>query len=128
MAALPRPPPLQVGGYRRFYCQRILFSCSHERLDSLRCPITDAHWCFRDWTPSVRDLELPTFSKYIKDASKRFLDIAGYHPNALLRAVVEYEPPHSSHFIRWPRNVPNDPPDALTAAVESLDDVNDTHD
>ncbi|GBP98045.1 hypothetical protein EVAR_98879_1 [Eumeta japonica] len=30
--------------------------------------------------------------------------------------------------IRRPRNVLTDPPDALTAAVESLNDVNDTHD
>ncbi|GBP60385.1 hypothetical protein EVAR_98281_1 [Eumeta japonica] len=30
-----------------------------------------------------RDLELPTISKYMKDASKRFFDIAGSHPNAL---------------------------------------------
>ncbi|GBP80839.1 hypothetical protein EVAR_99934_1 [Eumeta japonica] len=75
-----------------------------------------------------RDLELPTISKYMKDASKRFFDIAGSHPNALLRAAVDYEPPHSSHFIRRPRNVLNDPPDALTAAVESLSYVNDTHD
>ncbi|GBP24285.1 RNA-directed DNA polymerase from mobile element jockey [Eumeta japonica] len=29
-----------------------------------------------------RDLELPTISKYMKDASKRFFDIAGSHPNA----------------------------------------------
>ncbi|GBP78511.1 RNA-directed DNA polymerase from mobile element jockey [Eumeta japonica] len=32
------------------------------------------------------------------------------------------------HLIRRPRNVLTDPPDALTAAVESLNDVNDTHD
>ncbi|GBP21274.1 Probable RNA-directed DNA polymerase from transposon BS [Eumeta japonica] len=41
-----------------------------------------------------RDLELPTISKYMKDASKRFFDIAGSHPNALLRAAVDYQPPH----------------------------------
>ncbi|GBP93542.1 hypothetical protein EVAR_29561_1 [Eumeta japonica] len=72
-----------------------------------------------------RDLELPTISKYMKDASKRFFDIAGSHPNALLRAAVDYQPPHPTHLIRRPRNVLTDPPDALTAAVESLNDVND---
>ncbi|GBP42721.1 hypothetical protein EVAR_23359_1 [Eumeta japonica] len=48
-----------------------------------------------------RDLELPTISKYMKDASKRFFDIAGSHPNALLRAAVDYQPPHPTH--RRPR-------------------------
>ncbi|GBP32094.1 RNA-directed DNA polymerase from mobile element jockey [Eumeta japonica] len=75
-----------------------------------------------------RDLELPTLSKYMKDASKRFFDIAGSHPNALLRAAVDYQPPPPTHYIRRPRNVLLDPPDALTAAVDSLNDVNDTHD
>ncbi|GBP87924.1 Probable RNA-directed DNA polymerase from transposon X-element [Eumeta japonica] len=74
-----------------------------------------------------RDLELPIISKYMKDASKRFFDIAGSHPNELLRAAVNYEPPQSKHFIRRLRNVLNDPPDALTALVESLNEVNDTH-
>ncbi|GBP47564.1 hypothetical protein EVAR_40120_1 [Eumeta japonica] len=32
----------------------------------------------------------------MKDASKRFFDIAGSHPNALLRAAVDYQPPHST--------------------------------
>ncbi|GBP50466.1 hypothetical protein EVAR_96702_1 [Eumeta japonica] len=39
----------------------------------------------------------------------------GFHSNALLRAAVDYEPPHPNNFIRRPRNVLNDPPDALTA-------------
>ncbi|GBP90877.1 hypothetical protein EVAR_78527_1 [Eumeta japonica] len=91
---------------------------------------------FRKWRIEVnpdksaaiqfKDLELPTISKYMKDASKRFFDIAGSHPNALLRAAVDYQPPHP-YLIRRPRNVLTDPPDALTAAVESYD-VNDTHD
>ncbi|GBP76714.1 Probable RNA-directed DNA polymerase from transposon X-element [Eumeta japonica] len=88
---------------------------------------TDAHWCVRN-SILHRDLELPTISKYMKDVSKRFFDIAGSHPNALLRAVVDYQPPHPTHLIRRPRNVLTDPPDALTAAVESLNDVSDTHD
>ncbi|GBP07097.1 Probable RNA-directed DNA polymerase from transposon X-element [Eumeta japonica] len=88
---------------------------------------TDAHWCVRN-SIFHRDLELPTISKYMKDASKRFFDIAGSHPNAFLRAVVDYQHPYSTHLIRRPRKVLTDPPDALTAAVESLNDVNDTHD
>ncbi|GBP62138.1 hypothetical protein EVAR_46107_1 [Eumeta japonica] len=75
-----------------------------------------------------RDLELPTISKYMKDTSKRFFDIAGSHPNALFRAAVDYQPPFPTHLICRPRNVLTDPPDALTAAGESLNDVNDTHD
>ncbi|GBO98417.1 Probable RNA-directed DNA polymerase from transposon X-element [Eumeta japonica] len=64
----------------------------------------------------------------IEDASKQFFVIAESHPNALLRAAVAYQPPPPTHFIRRPRNVLIDPPDALTAAVDSLNDVNDTHD
>ncbi|GBP95250.1 hypothetical protein EVAR_67200_1 [Eumeta japonica] len=59
----------------------------------------------------------------MKDVSKRFFDSAGSYLNALLRAAVNYEPPHSSHFIRRPQNVFNDPPDVLTAAVESLNEI-----
>ncbi|GBP67630.1 Probable RNA-directed DNA polymerase from transposon BS [Eumeta japonica] len=88
---------------------------------------TDAHWCVRN-SILHRDLERPTISKYMKDASNRFFDTAGSHPNALLRAAVDYQPPPPTHFIRRPRNVLFDPPDALTAAVKTLNDVNDTHD
>ncbi|GBP68522.1 Probable RNA-directed DNA polymerase from transposon BS [Eumeta japonica] len=88
---------------------------------------TDAHWCVRN-SILHRDMELPTLTKYMKDASKRFFDIAGSHPNALLRAAIDYQPPPPNHFLRRPRNVLIDPPDALTAAVDSLNDVNDTHD
>ncbi|GBP15218.1 RNA-directed DNA polymerase from mobile element jockey [Eumeta japonica] len=56
----------------------------------------------------------------LQDASKRFFDIEGSHPNALLRAAVDYQPPHPTHLIRRPRNVLTDPPDALTAAVIDL--------
>ncbi|GBP50225.1 RNA-directed DNA polymerase from mobile element jockey [Eumeta japonica] len=76
----------------------------------------------------LQGLRTPTISKYMKDASKRFFDIAGSHPNALLRAAVDYQPPHPTHLIRRPRNVLTDPPDVLTAAVEILNDVNYTHD
>ncbi|GBP82546.1 hypothetical protein EVAR_91671_1 [Eumeta japonica] len=52
---------------------------------------TDAHWCVRN-SILHRNLELPTISKYMKDASKRFFNIAGSHPNARLRAAVDYKP------------------------------------
>ncbi|GBP53506.1 RNA-directed DNA polymerase from mobile element jockey [Eumeta japonica] len=73
------------------------------------------------------DYRTPTISKYMKDASKRFFDIAGSHPNApyARRLTINRRIPPT---IRRPRNVLTDPPDALTAAVESLNDVNDTHD
>ncbi|GBP13011.1 Probable RNA-directed DNA polymerase from transposon BS [Eumeta japonica] len=88
---------------------------------------TDAHWCVRN-SIFHRDLEFTTISKYMTDALKRFFDIAGSHPNVLICAMVDYEPPPSTHFIRRPRNVLNDLLDTLTAAVESLNEVNDTHD
>ncbi|GBO98720.1 hypothetical protein EVAR_91771_1 [Eumeta japonica] len=56
---------------------------------------TDAH-CVRN-SILHRDLELPTISKYMKDASKRFFDIAGSHPNAFY-AAVDYQPPHPTHL------------------------------
>ncbi|GBP23173.1 hypothetical protein EVAR_82336_1 [Eumeta japonica] len=59
----------------------------------------------------------------MKDASKRFFGIAGSHPNALLYVAIDYKPPHPNHFMRRPRNVLNDPPDALTAAVASLNEI-----
>ncbi|GBO98864.1 hypothetical protein EVAR_85047_1 [Eumeta japonica] len=34
------------------------------------------------------DYRTPTISKYMKDASKRFFDIAGSHPNALARRLT----------------------------------------
>ncbi|GBP51834.1 Probable RNA-directed DNA polymerase from transposon BS [Eumeta japonica] len=60
---------------------------------------TDAHWCVRN-SILHRDMELPTLTKYMKDASKRFFDIVGPHPNALLRAAVDYQPPPPTHFLR----------------------------
>ncbi|GBP76722.1 Probable RNA-directed DNA polymerase from transposon X-element [Eumeta japonica] len=67
-----------------------------------------------------RDLELPTISKYMKDASKRFFDVASSHPNSLLVSAVLHELPPSHHFCRRPRNVLLDPPDDLTVEVEKL--------
>ncbi|GBP22672.1 hypothetical protein EVAR_13953_1 [Eumeta japonica] len=57
----------------------------------------------------------------MKDASKRFFDIAGSHPNALLRAAVDYQPPHPTHHIRRPRNVLTDPPDAHLKGIFLVD-------
>ncbi|GBP92121.1 Probable RNA-directed DNA polymerase from transposon X-element [Eumeta japonica] len=88
---------------------------------------THAHWCVRN-SIFHRDLKLLALAKFMKDASKRFFDIAGSHSNALLRAPVAYEPPHRHHFICRPRNVLSDSPDALTVIVEILIEVNDTND
>ncbi|GBP42662.1 hypothetical protein EVAR_87213_1 [Eumeta japonica] len=68
-----------------------------------------------------RDFELPTISKFMKDASERFFDIASNHPNPLLVEAVTYEPPPPNHFCRRPRNVLIDPPDDLTVEVEKLE-------
>ncbi|GBP22870.1 hypothetical protein EVAR_17224_1 [Eumeta japonica] len=75
-----------------------------------------------------RDLELPIITEIMKDASKRFFDIAESHSKAHLRSAASCEPPRPYHFIRRPRNVLTDQPDALAAAVESLIEVNDTND
>ncbi|GBP37379.1 Probable RNA-directed DNA polymerase from transposon X-element [Eumeta japonica] len=89
--------------------------------------VTDANWCVCN-SILHRDLELRTITKYMKDPSKRFFDIAGSHPNAPLRSAVDYEVPRRHHFIRRARNVHTDPPDALTAAVNSLMEDNNTYD
>ncbi|GBP97771.1 hypothetical protein EVAR_97631_1 [Eumeta japonica] len=73
-----------------------------------------------------RDLELPTISN-MKDASKRFFDIAGSHPNALLRAAVDYQPPHPTtlsvgHETYLPIHL------TLLQRQLKANDVNDTHD
>ncbi|GBP82208.1 RNA-directed DNA polymerase from mobile element jockey [Eumeta japonica] len=71
-----------------------------------------------------RDFELPTISKFMKDASERFFDIASNHPNPLLVEAVTYEPPPPNHFCRRPRNILTDPPDDLTVEVEKLIELN----
>ncbi|GBP05032.1 Probable RNA-directed DNA polymerase from transposon BS [Eumeta japonica] len=73
-----------------------------------------------------RDLELLTISKFMKDASERFFDIASSHPNPLLVSTVSYKPPPPHHFCRRPRNVLLDPPDDLTVEVEKLLELNKT--
>ncbi|GBP24621.1 Probable RNA-directed DNA polymerase from transposon X-element [Eumeta japonica] len=83
----------------------------------------DAPWYVKN-SVLYRDLELPTISKYMKDASERFFDVASSHPNPLLVSAVSYELPPSHHFCRRPRSVLLDPPDDLTVKVEKLIEVN----
>ncbi|GBP31698.1 hypothetical protein EVAR_4933_1 [Eumeta japonica] len=63
--------------------------------------------------------ELPTIVKFMKDASKRFFNIAESYPNALLYLAVSNKP---CIYYVFP-----DPPDVLTAAVESLMEVADSN-
>ncbi|GBP11801.1 hypothetical protein EVAR_87723_1 [Eumeta japonica] len=53
---------------------------------------------------TFRDLELPTLSKFMKDASERFFSIAINHTNPLISAAASYEAPPENHFLRRPRN------------------------
>ncbi|GBP59701.1 Probable RNA-directed DNA polymerase from transposon BS [Eumeta japonica] len=71
-----------------------------------------------------RYLELPTISKFIKDASERFFDIVSSHPNRLLVSAVSYEPLPPYHFCRKPWNILSDPPDDLNFEVEKLIEAN----
>ncbi|GBP59833.1 hypothetical protein EVAR_40217_1 [Eumeta japonica] len=106
----------------------LYFRARHKKSTFLRLQSAvdkPSQW-FRTWR--IKGLRTPNLAKFLKDASKRFFYIAGSHPNALLHSAVDYEPPQSHHFICRPRNVLTDPPDALTAAVDSLMEVNDTHD
>ncbi|GBP43258.1 hypothetical protein EVAR_39316_1 [Eumeta japonica] len=45
-----------------------------------------------------RDLELSTISKFMNDASERFLNVASSHSNPLLVSAVSYEPPPPHHL------------------------------
>ncbi|GBP46756.1 RNA-directed DNA polymerase from mobile element jockey [Eumeta japonica] len=83
----------------------------------------DAPWYVKN-SVLHRDLELPTISKCMKDASERFFNIANSHPNPLLVSAVSYEPPPPTHFCRRPWNVLIDPHDELTDEVEKLIEVN----
>ncbi|GBP01301.1 Probable RNA-directed DNA polymerase from transposon X-element [Eumeta japonica] len=80
---------------------------------------TGAQWYVKN-SVLHRDLELPTLSKYMKDASERFFSIAINHPNPLISAAASYEAPPENHFLRRPRNALSDPPDDLTGEVEEL--------
>ncbi|GBP66714.1 Zinc finger MYM-type protein 1 [Eumeta japonica] len=65
------------------------------------------------------DPKLPIITKFMKDTSERFFDIAESHPNAFLRSAASCEPSQPYNFIGRPRNVLIDQPDALTAAAEN---------
>ncbi|GBP37422.1 RNA-directed DNA polymerase from mobile element jockey [Eumeta japonica] len=84
---------------------------------------TDAPWYVKN-SILHRDLELPTISKFMKDVSECFFDIANSHQNPLLVETVSYEPLPPNHFCRRPRNVLLDPPDDLTVEVEKLIELN----
>ncbi|GBP82987.1 Probable RNA-directed DNA polymerase from transposon X-element [Eumeta japonica] len=75
---------------------------------------TGAQWYVKN-SVLHRDLELPTLSKFMKDASERFFSIAINHTNPLISAAASYEAPPENHFLRRPRNALSDPPDDLTA-------------
>ncbi|GBP64429.1 Probable RNA-directed DNA polymerase from transposon BS [Eumeta japonica] len=83
----------------------------------------DAPWYVKN-SVLHRDLELPTISKFMKDASDRFFDVASNHPNPLLVLAVSYEPPPPHYFCRRPWNVLIDPRDDLTVEVEKLLELN----
>ncbi|GBP87794.1 Probable RNA-directed DNA polymerase from transposon X-element [Eumeta japonica] len=80
---------------------------------------TGAQWYVKN-SVLYRNLELRTFSKYMKDASKRFFSIAINHPNPLISAVTSYEAPPENHFLRRLWNAVLDQPDDLTAEFEEL--------
>ncbi|GBP46836.1 hypothetical protein EVAR_78536_1 [Eumeta japonica] len=92
----------------------------------------DKNLHFRDHIKRVRNTALFYKARLgaMLDRKRRIEDSSTSrdHIPKPLRAAVDYQPPPPTHLIRRPRNVLTDPPDALTAAVESLNDVNDTHD
>ncbi|GBP33385.1 hypothetical protein EVAR_6733_1 [Eumeta japonica] len=97
-------------------------------LARLNCVLaTNAHWCVINsvlhW-----DIDLPSITKYMKDAFERFFSIAELHSNSLLSAAVSYEVPPTYHFIRRPRNIIIDPLDDFTAKVERLIEINKQND
>ncbi|GBP15404.1 Probable RNA-directed DNA polymerase from transposon BS [Eumeta japonica] len=75
----------------------------------------------------LQGLRTPHYFQIYEGRIEAILRHRGITSQCALRAAVDYQPPHPT-LIRRPRNVLTDPPDALTAAVESLNDVNDTHD
>ncbi|GBP69962.1 Probable RNA-directed DNA polymerase from transposon X-element [Eumeta japonica] len=79
----------------------------------------DAPWYAKN-SVLLRDLELPTIFKYMKDASEHFFNTASSHPNPLLVSVIPYESPPPHHFCIRPPNVLLDPPDDLAIEVEKL--------
>ncbi|GBP02061.1 Probable RNA-directed DNA polymerase from transposon X-element [Eumeta japonica] len=59
---------------------------------------TGAQWYVKN-SVLHRDLELPTLSKFMKDASERFFSIAINHTNPLISAAASYEAPPENHFL-----------------------------
>ncbi|GBP84376.1 Probable RNA-directed DNA polymerase from transposon X-element [Eumeta japonica] len=77
----------------------------------------DAHWSVKN-SVFHGGLGLPTINLFMKDASKRFFDMAQSHPNPLIASVATYKLPPAHHFLRRPRNILSDPSDALTSEVK----------
>ncbi|GBP72707.1 Probable RNA-directed DNA polymerase from transposon X-element [Eumeta japonica] len=75
----------------------------------------DVHWCVKN-TVFHEDLELPKINKYMKGASKRFFD----KPPPLIASAATYEPPPAHHFLRRPRNILSDPPNALSTLKQKV--------
>ncbi|GBP88485.1 Probable RNA-directed DNA polymerase from transposon BS [Eumeta japonica] len=70
-----------------------------------------------------RDLNLPSITKYMKNASERFFSIAESHSNPFLSAAVSYEAPPPYHFILTfcaERTPLRDPPQGKSRAVNTL--------
>ncbi|GBP16234.1 hypothetical protein EVAR_93604_1 [Eumeta japonica] len=136
-----RPTRVIRGRYRAFYGNRnrsTRFLLLQRAIDEL------GQW-FRKWRIEVNPdksaaIQFRTVMTYASPvfahaAPKHYIDYRTHRSDSstsrdhnALRAAVDYQQPHPTHLIRRPRNVLTDPPDALTAAVESLNDVNDTHD
>ncbi|GBP26877.1 RNA-directed DNA polymerase from mobile element jockey [Eumeta japonica] len=93
--------------------KRTLYTMCIRPVMTYACPVF-AH-AARLHSKTFRDLELPTLSKFMKDASERFFSIAINHTNPLISAAASYEAPPENHFLRRPRNALSDPPDDLTA-------------
>ncbi|GBP55242.1 GDP-fucose protein O-fucosyltransferase 2 [Eumeta japonica] len=79
---------------------------------------TGAQWYLKN-SVLHRDLELPTLSKYMKDASERFFSITISHPNPLISATTKYKAAPENHFLRRPRNALVDPPDDFTLRLNN---------
>ncbi|GBP03499.1 hypothetical protein EVAR_101838_1 [Eumeta japonica] len=71
-----------------------------------------------------QDLELPTISKFMKDASERSFDIASSHPNPLIVSAVSHEHRLRISSVERPRNILSGPSDAITVKVEEVIEVN----
>ncbi|GBP22391.1 hypothetical protein EVAR_11907_1 [Eumeta japonica] len=97
--------------------------CSERMWHSSVKRAADAPWYIKN-SMLHQDQEIPSISKFMKDASERFFDIASSHLNPLLVSAVSYEPPPLHHFCRIPLNVLLDPPDDLTVGLENLIELN----